>query len=84
MPCGCKKLHKKGSGIRQILKGATWKGYGPFKKGSGYRKKRRRKRKASGVSMGGSGVSFRGSGVAFTGNGLKISRHRRVGRKMVI
>ena len=80
MPCACKK--KRGSGI---LKGATFRGYGPYKRGSGVRKKRR-KRKASGVSMGGSGVSFRGSGVAFTGNGIsmKISRHRRVGRKVIL
>ena len=80
MPCGCKK--KRGSGI---LKGATWRGYGPYKKGSGV-KKRRRKRKASGVSMGGSGVSFRGSGIVITGNGvtMKASRQRRRGRKVVI
>ena len=81
MPCACKK---KGSGF---LKGATWKGYGPYKKGSGVKgRRRRRKRKASGVSMGGSGVSFRGSGVAFTGNGvsMKISRHRGAGRKVIL
>ena len=79
MPCGCKK--KRGSGI---LKGATWKGYGPYKKGSGIRK-RRRKRKASGVSMGGSGVSFRGSGVVISGNGVMMKASgRKRGRKVVI
>jgi len=80
MACGCKK--KKASGV--YLKGATWKGYGTAKRGSGVR--RRRRKKGRGVSMGGSGVSFRGSGIVFTGNGvsMKASRHRRVGRKVVI
>ena len=71
MPCGCKSKHKKGSGI---LKGMTWKGYGPYKKASGLRK-----RKASGVSFHGSGVVVTGNGVTSKGGGHKVR-----GRKMIL
>lgn len=59
--CGCKK-RKKGSGVR-FLSGATWKGYGPYKKGSGVRRKRRKK--AAGMSFRGQGINFTGQGVAY-------------------
>ena len=84
MPCGCKHKRKKGSGVR-FLSGATWKGYGPYKKGSGIRKKRRKK--AGGMSFRGQGVNFTGQGVNFTGQGIggrRVSYHRTHNGKRVL
>ena len=78
MGCGCKK-HKRGSGV--YLKGATWKG--PFKKGSGLRRKRRRKKKAAGVSFTGQGMNFTGQGMNFTGQGLRSANRRYNGKRVL-
>ena len=76
--CGCKKKHKRGSGVR-FLSGATWKGYGPYKKGSGVRKK---KRKGAGMSFRGQGVNFSGQGVNFSGQGVNFTGQGVYGKRV--
>lgn len=76
MACGCKK--KRGSGLRgKILSGVTWKGYGPYKKGSGVRRRKRKR---------GSGVVLHGNGVVIHGNGISMKggRHHVTGRRVTL